>query len=145
MRICGIQSFWWVWSETALKMQITGSMTKCVILMPLRFCFWWVFGSPHLWLRKGEGVSSRKCQAQAMRGDNNLGRGARERLVRDLSTAGDWGGRWPPKEAPKEGPGWRAAKCLLTSLLSSLIATPLWINQAWSDSQGLLWIAVFIH
>lgn len=74
-----------------------------------------------------------------------MGRGARERLVGDLTTAGDWGGRWPPKEAPEEGAGWRRAKCLLTSLLSSLIATSLWINQEWSDSQGLLRITVFIH
>lgn len=64
-----------------------------------------------------------------MRGDNNLGHGARGRLARDLSTAGDRGGQWPQKEAPEEGAAWRKAKCLLTSLLSSLIVTPIWINQ----------------
>jgi len=74
-----------------------------------------------------------------------LSHGARQRLVRDLSTAGGWGGRWPRKEAPEERDSWRRAKCLLTSLLSSQITTPLWINQEWSDSQGLLQITVFIH
>lgn len=56
-----------------------------------------------------------------MRGENNLGCSARETLV---SAAGDWGGQWPQKEAPEEGAGWRKAKCLLTSLFSSLIAMP---------------------
>lgn len=60
-----------------------------------------------------------------MRGENNFGCSARETLVRDFSTAGDWGGQWPQREAPEEGAGWRKAKYLLTSLISSLIATPL--------------------
>lgn len=38
-----------------------------------------------------------------MRGDNNLICGARERLVGDLSTAGDRGEQWPQKEASEEG------------------------------------------
>lgn len=70
-------------------------------------------------------MSSRKCQAKAMRAENNFGCSAREMLVRDFSAAGDWGGQWPQKEAPEEEAGWRKAKCLLTSLFSSLIAAPL--------------------
>lgn len=38
------------------------------------------------------GMSSRKCQAKATRGENNFGCSARETLVRDFSAAGDWGG-----------------------------------------------------
>lgn len=94
----GIQSSWWIWSGTALKMQITGSL--CVKLTSLRFCFWWVCTSSHLCLRTRRQVSHRKCQVDARRGNDNLSCSAS-----DPSTAGDRGGWWPQKEASGER-GW---------------------------------------